>query len=678
MNAWTDSLLALVKREAHAILCIGNVNDAFPSAISPAKLDSWCEAVNKTLASQYTLRWTFDPVNGFGFEDEQSQQLFRNLAGMSQRNSPANPIEAARQALEQNEELTKDSYPAFELMLKAFKAARADNQRCLAILPNFDAICPATPPLGQTETWRLALAFADYAQNEEMRRAQNLIVASSPASASIDARLRRTDIPLPIVKIGKPNEAERYEQLSRLAQLAKRHADEAIIREQIQRLSSQRSELEAQSRTSHQAMIDIVRPIIASQKNQTASDSIQDILSQCVDSLPPAKKRELENATRTADKHIQDLTACIEKLSQLEAELPETSKKAGGVSASQFFSAVNDAELAKIARLTQGFGYRQLRDLLIALAEAPKDKLNETLAVARKDILARSYGHLLDIIEPSYGFEGIAGLDGIKEFLLGVKKAIEEGDLRRVPMGCLLIGPPGTGKTAIAEGFARECGMTFLKLRNIRSMWIGESERQMEEVLVAIRELAPAVVLRDEVDEEDSGRDSFQGDSGTSARIRREWMTFLSDPSIRGRVFVMSCTNRPDRLDPALKRSGRTDERIPVLMPDAETREALFEVMIRRNGYKTKLKGFAHFSDKTEGLSGADIEVIVRHAYEFSPASDGITAEALERAIDDFIPSASQDEIARMTQSAIKETSSRRFLPKEKLKPTSRTKVGAN
>ncbi|MFZ6014904.1 MAG: AAA family ATPase [Patescibacteria group bacterium] len=318
-----------------------------------------------------------------------------------------------------------------------------------------------------------------------------------------------------------------------------------------------------------------------------------------------------------------------------------------------------------LARLTQGLGYRDLIELMETALRRCNELAEADVVQMRLAILQKAYGHLVEVVDPSYGFDGIAGLDGIKEFLSDVRKAIHLGDMRAVPMGCLLMGPPGTGKTAIAEAFAKECGFLFVKVKNMRAMWVGESERQMEELMGALKDLAPVVVLRDEVDEEDSGRDSFQGDSGVSGRLRQMWMTMLSDPKIRGKIFVISCTNRPDRMDPALKRSGRTDERIPVLMPDAATREALFAVMARRYGYPSKVESYAGFAAQTENLSGADIEVIVRHAFEFAvfAGKAAIDEMSLTHAIEDFIPSASQEQIARMTLLAIQETSGRRFYP---------------
>ncbi len=375
-----------------------------------------------------------------------------------------------------------------------------------------------------------------------------------------------------------------------------------------------------------------------------------------------ARKRELE--TKLEETRLAHDDPDSTRLRELDKLIGFVDTLIGEGSAKGLY-AVGTENLGEIARMSQGFGYRDLA-MLVREAVVSEGLVPSAVTSRRIDILNRSYGHLFEIVDPAYGFEGVAGYEGVKAFLLETRDAMRGGAVEEVSLGCLLLGPPGTGKTALAEAFARECGFLFVKLRNLRTMWVGESERQIEEVHHALRDLAPCVVLRDEVDEEDSGRDTHQGDSGVSARMRRAWMVFLSDPKIRGRVFVMSITNRPDRLDAALKRSGRNDTRIPCLMPDADMRAEIFRVMLRRGGHATDITDFAPFAAKTEGLSGADIEVIVRRAAGFARrgAKQAIDAASLDAAIDDFIPSASQVTVASMSLMAIKETSFKEFLPK--------------
>lgn len=250
-------------------------------------------------------------------------------------------------------------------------------------------------------------------------------------------------------------------------------------------------------------------------------------------------------------------------------------------------------------------------------------------------------------------------------------------------MGITLMGPPGTGKTKILEALAYEAGFNFIKAKNLRSMWVGGSEERMQTFKYGLYSLAPVVVNNDEADLAQADRSSPKGDSGVSERHMREWMDMLSDPKIRGKIIVINCTNRPDRLDPALKRSGRSDDRILLPMPSEEERRAIFPVMFKRYKIATAISDFREFAELTNGLSGADIEKIALNAFKlaFKQGKEDVNANDLKRAIADFIPSASQKEIDLMTLMGILESSSRELLPphiKEIVKDIEKRNLVAN
>jgi len=323
-----------------------------------------------------------------------------------------------------------------------------------------------------------------------------------------------------------------------------------------------------------------------------------------------------------------------------------------------------DAEV--LARATQGMSLRQLRELFLRAKER-KTPLDLDFVKARKgELLNQEYGDVMDIVEPDRRLEDLGGCEHVKAYFRGVLDAIQKGERRLVPMGVTLMGPPGTGKTALVEALAGEAGFNFVKIRNVRSMWVGESESRMESLIGGLRSLAPVVVMNDEADLAEQGRDAPRGDSGVSERLMKMWMELLSDPRIRGEVIVISCTNRPDRIDPALKRSGRSDERILLPMPSWEERVAILQVQFRRHRVENDLPNLSAFGEATEGMSGADIEKVVLSAYRFAvEAGRGVVrGEDLTRALRDFIPSASQAEIDRMTLAGVLESSSRRLLPR--------------
>jgi cell division protease FtsH len=232
-------------------------------------------------------------------------------------------------------------------------------------------------------------------------------------------------------------------------------------------------------------------------------------------------------------------------------------------------------------------------------------------------------------------------------------------------MGVTLMGPPGTGKTAIVEALAREAGFNFVKTKNVRSMWVGESEARMEKLCYGLQSLAPVVVMNDEADLAEGGRDSVRGDSGVSERLMKMWMELLSNPRIRGKIIVINCTNRPDRIDPALKRSGRSDERILMPMPSEPERAQILAVQFRRHDLPTAIVDWRPYARATACFSGADLERLALSAYRIASerGAPAVDAAALESAIADFIPSASQAEIDAMTILGLGECSSRRLLP---------------
>ncbi|MEK7151107.1 MAG: AAA family ATPase [Patescibacteria group bacterium] len=318
---------------------------------------------------------------------------------------------------------------------------------------------------------------------------------------------------------------------------------------------------------------------------------------------------------------------------------------------------------------TQGLGLNQIKELLIQTKKTSVPLNLKTVKEKKYQILSNEYSDVMEVVNADKGLEDIGGMEHLKKYFKLVIRAIKSGDIRRVPMGVTLMGPPGTGKTAFVEALAKEAGFHFIKIKNIRSMWVGESEARMEKLLSGLWSLVPVVIMNDEADLGEADRNSPKGDSGVSERLMRSWMTFLSDPKIRGKVIIINCTNRPDRMDAALMRSGRSDKRILLPMPSVEEIPAIFKVMFKRYAIKTSIIDFSKYAKLVDGRSGADIEAITLSSLNFASTDRQeeneiiIDGPALMKAIEDSIPSSSQTDIDYMTLVSLLASSSRELLP---------------
>jgi len=289
----------------------------------------------------------------------------------------------------------------------------------------------------------------------------------------------------------------------------------------------------------------------------------------------------------------------------------------------------------ELAAETGGLSLVQVEDI-VQRARGTGALGREAIVERKIDLLRQEYGDVLEILTPKHGLSAVGGLDHATRELSEVADIMRRGLTSAAPLGVILMGPPGTGKSYLAECFAKECGMLCVRFRPLRGMYVGQSERNQERAFAAIRALAPVVVIVDESDQAEGGnRDAGGGDSGVGERMRAASFNFWADNALRGRVLRIDSTNRVDLIDSAMRRSGRTDIKIPILMPDETARKQIFELALT-TAYRFSLR-------------------------EGAPA---LTDAHLTAALDDFIPeSRDQAAIDHMTLLALDECRNRRLLP---------------
>src|SRR3989344_4849740 len=200
----------------------------------------------------------------------------------------------------------------------------------------------------------------------------------------------------------------------------------------------------------------------------------------------------------------------------------------------------------------------------------------------KKRLIELLSGGLLEVKRPMWGREVIGGLDEHKRYIGEIINAMVSGDILAVPMGIMLLGAPGTGKTVFAEALAYEAGIQMLVMKNTRNMWVGSSERNLDFSLKLITAHEPALVFVDEIDQQYQARSSVGDNTGVNQRMQAALFEFMSDTTYRGRVLWIAASNRPDLLDTAMKREGRFDEKIPFFPPNAEERAAIVPALLTK------------------------------------------------------------------------------------------------
>jgi AAA+ superfamily predicted ATPase len=298
----------------------------------------------------------------------------------------------------------------------------------------------------------------------------------------------------------------------------------------------------------------------------------------------------------------------------------------------------------------------------------------------KKDMIERQCKGLVTFVEPDHDLDMVVGHRAAKQRLRQDGQWLAQGRLEASPMGYLVCGSVGTGKTFMAECFAGTIGIPCVTLRNFRSKYVGETEGNLEQVLNVLRSLGPVVVIIDEADAALGDR-NMGGDSGTSSRVFSMIASQMGNTKYRGRIIWMLLTSRPDLLPIDLKRQGRAEVHIPLFYPQATDEiTEMFRVMARKNRAALATDAIPDVSPE-RNLSGADIESIVLGARRraMTDNRDTVGRADLEGALEDFIPSAQGLEKEMQELAAVLECTDRAFLPKrwqDKLaEPNGRTQV---
>ena len=220
---------------------------------------------------------------------------------------------------------------------------------------------------------------------------------------------------------------------------------------------------------------------------------------------------------------------------------------------------------------------------------------------------------------PRVSYEDIGGLrDEVSKVREMIELPLRHPELFErlgveAPKGVLLHGPPGTGKTLLAKAVASETNANFYSISGpeIMSKFYGQSEENLREMFKQAEENAPSIVFIDEIDSIAPKRDEVTGE--VERRVVAQLLSLMDGLSARGKVVVIGATNRPNSLDPAIRRPGRFDREIEIGIPDRDGRLEILQIHAR-NAPLAKDVALGALADITHGYVGADVEALVKEA----------------------------------------------------------------
>src|SRR5712692_4412472 len=299
-----------------------------------------------------------------------------------------------------------------------------------------------------------------------------------------------------------------------------------------------------------------------------------------------------------------------------------------------------DVQLPRLAEITHGFTGADLAALTreaamtalrrimprIDFAEELPSELLLDLKVTMGDFLAAhqeiepSAIREVFVEVPNVRWQDVGGLNEMKRQLIeAVEWPLKHAALfqragMRPPKGILLSGPPGTGKTLLVKALASEMEVNFISVKGpeLLSKYVGESERGVREIFKKARQAAPTILFLDEIDALAPAR-GWGGDAHVTERVVSQLLTEMDGIEELKGVLVVAATNRPELIDPALRRPGRFDLFLEFPLPDADSRLEILKVHSHNRPVEKELD-LSQLAEQTEGLTGADLESICNRA----------------------------------------------------------------
>ncbi len=319
-----------------------------------------------------------------------------------------------------------------------------------------------------------------------------------------------------------------------------------------------------------------------------------------------------------------------------------------------------------MGRVTSGLNLVNIHQLAAESFQENREIDLHYLKEKKKEIIEAEAIGLLEFIETEYDLSMVSGHDFVKKRFKSAARAIKQGRLDVLPMGYLISGPVGTGKSFMVTAFAGEIGIPIVKFQNFRSKWQGVTESNLEKILNILKAMAPVGVMIDEADAF-LGHRNQEGDSGTSNRIFAQIASFMGNTEYRGKIIWFLITCRPDLIPIDLKRQGRAEEHLALFYPETlEEKQLLFNTLVKKLSMKVQKIDIVSMLQRSNfDFSGADLESILIRAKFLATMNNHIIINEsdLEQTIEDFVPPTYPHEIELQNLVAVMECTSREMVP---------------
>lgn len=328
----------------------------------------------------------------------------------------------------------------------------------------------------------------------------------------------------------------------------------------------------------------------------------------------------------------------------------------------------SEVSIEMLARRLVGLSRVGARTVISLALRNDKKLTSQWLTGMKKEMIERETQGLLEFMESTWNLDMVAGSDAVKEWLREDTRLLRDGKLHALPMGYLIAGRIGTGKTFIVNCWAGELGIPCVVFKNFRDKWVGATESNLEKIFTILRALGQVVVFVDEADQMTGKREGGDNDSGLGGRVYAMLAKEMSDTRNRGKIIWVFATSRPDLLEVDLKRQGRLDVHIPLFAPQtSEEMHALLTAIAKKMKLPLKPDDLPDLPPGLQ-LGGNEIEgVLVRalRTYELADEPKPALKDLLTETFAGVRPSAHTRKLEYMDLIAVKECTDARFLPEQ-------------